>query len=82
VLSCVFPRKTVSSKASTFIVDAKTFTACIRLCMLMARPHLTCVDTARDTSMSSGLKLMTDRDLYVAPTTGSGYLDVDGAETE
>jgi hypothetical protein len=30
--------------------------------------------------MSDGLKVMTDRDMYVAPTTASGYLDVDGAE--
>jgi hypothetical protein len=30
--------------------------------------------------MSGALTIMTDRDLYVAPTVGGGYLDVGGAQ--
>jgi hypothetical protein len=32
--------------------------------------------------MSSGMKVMTDHELYVAPAVGGGYLNVDPDDTQ
>jgi hypothetical protein len=46
-----------------------------RCCTPPTHPRPTAHPVAR--TMSSGMKVMTDHELYVAPAVGGGYLNVD-----
>lgn len=60
-------------------------TMCTRYSVTSVADHGWLIKTTRHvhgtgTQIMSGLKVITDRDLYVASATPNGYLDVDGAE--